>query len=751
MTTISSRAIKEWVILTLLLVAFLIGFTPLGNSDYQIRYGKGPIGTLDRALLDGGNRLLARSPDSRIALIEIDEQSLALIGRWPWMRSIHANLIQRLTLSAPNKIILDLLFPESTADDELLGKAMTAHGQVYLPIAPQLDNKGMYAPIYPVPTIGKAAKALGHTQFLLDPDGLVRGLYQTEGGFTALSILITAQNDQNLPNDNNAVASSIASGKWPQIKPQLLPAIDDSIDRYSYASVLRGDIAAEKFRGKIILIGSTAKGLGDFYANSILSASTLSPGIELHAAAVNAQLQPSMISSVNMPVQLLVTVTLLLVTMAIIYRVGPRQSLILVITISVVILIASYLLLRIGWWFAPGALIASVLLAYPLWSWRRLEAAMGQLTMRAAQLRASAVDIPNLPLGPVSVEPVARSLQALDNAADYALTLRDFLRKIIEEIPYPVWVSDPTDKPLLSNAAASKHFAYPSNGVASIRTWLASRLDQTELVDGKEYSVGENHWLLRLQSFNPPASDRNIQVWLYQLVDITALRNTQRERDQMMHFLSHDMRSPQISILSILQQRPSTDQQKSWVKDIRAQTERTLGLANGVVNLARAEAIPLQSELLGVDSLVSEAVDACWAAAAAKKIKIIHSLASDEIEIHADANLLRRAFINLIDNAIKFSPADSLVTVIISRENGNEPEAGKGTFVEISVSDHGVGLSNDQLGKVFQPYWRANEDIAGVGLGLNFVNLAATKHGGSMRVQANLPCGATFVMRLPLR
>ena len=741
MTTVSGRAFNEWAVLTVVLLALLIGLTPLGDSLHQIRYGRGPIGTLDRALIDAGNRLLARSPDSRIVLIEIDEQSLALIGRWPWKRAIHARLLERIASSAPNRVILDVLFPESTSDDELLGKAIAAHGQVYLPIAPQLDNQGVYSPIYPVPIIGRAAKGLGHAQFLLDTDGLVRGLYKIEGGFTAITILLATEPDKAPVATDNAVAQAIAKAQWPQLSPQLLPALANEIERYSYASVLRGDIAPEKLRNKIVLIGSTAKGLGDSYANAIIGTGALSPGIELHAAATSAHLQNRMINSVPVPVQLLITIALFLATMAMIYRVGPRQSLILVVVVSGLILLGSYSLLRSGWWLAPSALITTVLLAYPLWSWRRLEATLGQLTRRAAQLRASQVDIPNLPSGPIAVEPIARSLQVLDNAADYALALRDCLRKIIEEIPYPVWVSDPADKPLLSNAAASRHFAFPQNGVASIRSWLANEFGQIDLVDGKEYIVGENNWLLRLQSFTPPASQRNIQVWLYQLVDITALRRTQRERDEMMRFLSHDMRSPQVSILSILQQQPADDQQKPWIKNIRAQTERTLGLADGVVHLARAESMALKSELLGIDSIVAEAADACWTTASAKQIKITQSFDNDEIEIRGDANLLRRAFINLIDNAVKFSPAGGTIALAIERAEK--------AYVDISVSDNGVGLTSDQLGQVFQPYWRANDAVPGVGLGLSFVNIAATRHGGAMRVQSNQPCGVTFVMRLP--
>jgi signal transduction histidine kinase len=70
-------------------------------------------------------------------------------------------------------------------------------------------------------------------------------------------------------------------------------------------------------------------------------------------------------------------------------------------------------------------------------------------------------------------------------------------------------------------------------------------------------------------------------------------------------------------------------------------------------------------------------------------------------------------------------------------------------MIHISVADAGVGIAPDQLDNVSKPYWRANDKVHGVGLGLTFVNLVATRHGGFMRVSANSPQGCRFTMSIP--
>jgi signal transduction histidine kinase/CHASE2 domain-containing sensor protein len=734
-----NRAIIEWLVLVGALSALMFFLLPKSNSiDQESSSGRpNTISFFSNAILDTSNRLLAKPLNQKLILIDIDETSLGQLGRWPWKRDVHGKLIELLA-KTDNRVLLDVLFPEPSDSDDRLGQAIANHGNVFLPIAPQQNMPGSFAPIYPVPAIGKAAKGLGHAQFSLDNDGVVRGLFLSEGGFNAISELLVGQ----AIDDKQARDEAVTKAIWPQKNYVVLPAISGTIPRVSYAQVLRGDVDLKIFKDKIIFIGATARGLGDSYANALVSRGALSPGVELHAIATSALLNRTTIKALNSSTHQALSFGILLAVMAMLYRLRPRPAIVATFLVLLSIFIATLIALNNGIWLAPGAIIILTVLAYPLWSWRRLEASFSRLSERAKQLASSPVRLPNMPDSSRPVEPIARSLQALHEAADYALALQDFLRQVIDQIPYPVWVGDTADKPLLSNLAAQQFFPMLDGKNEPLAKWLMQHFGEIKLDDGKEYFRNDHSWLLRLQSFeNRNDRDNPSKLWLYQLIDVTTLRQTQRERDQMMRFLSHDMRSPQVSILSILQQQSPLDQDLPWIKNIKTQTERTLELADGVVQLARAESAALRSEPISVEGILAESSDSCWAAANAKGIRIHQELNVDDLAVQGDPNLIRRALINLIDNAIKFSPANSTISLSADKADNT---------IHISIADNGVGIEESQLQNVFLPYWRADESIRGVGLGLTFVNLVATRHGGAMHVRRNHPQGCCFVMSLPI-
>ncbi len=730
----SKRAFIEWAVITVLLGLTLFVLLPTSDT----RNDRGSMRYVNNAIFDLSNRFLAKPVDPRVVIIEIDESSLGQIGRWPWKRGVHAKLIEQLTLTK-NIVLLDMLFPEDSADDSLLATAIRNHGQVYLPVAPQQDASGRLSPIYPVPLIGKAAAALGHAQFTLDSDGVVRGMHLSEGGFNAISELVVGKAEQDIA----ARDLQVAQARWDQTRYFYLPAISPTIERISYAKVLRGEVSKDFFSNKIVLIGATAKGLGDSYANSLINRGALSPGIELHAVAISAQLNNTGINLMGVNALRTTYFFIFACVMVLLYRLRPGQAIAMSVGVIALLLGTAVLALKSGLWIAPGAALVVLFLAYPLWSWRRLEATFSRLVKRADELAGNPVRLPNMPYSPQPLEPIARSLQALDEAADYALTLRAFLRQVIDEIPYPVWVGDPAERPLLSNAAALYFFPLSQTIDEPLGQWLKTLFNEDRLEDGKEYLLKDKSWLLRIQSFELPTDPVNApKLWLYQLVDITALRQTQRERDQMMHFLSHDMRSPQVSILSILQQQTMETQNLPWIKNIRGQTRRTLALADGVVQLARAESAALRSEQISVDSLLSECSDAMWTAAHSKGVRLVQREVEQDVEVIGDPDLLRRALNNLIDNAVKFSSNEGTVTIEAKYVQAL-------SAVRISISDQGIGIAEDQLGNVFKPYWRASDKVPGVGLGLSFVNLVATRHRGLMEVQKNQPTGCCFIMQLP--
>jgi len=170
-------AANEQVILALLL-ATLTGL--LVASDALRRW--------DWLLYDVALRHATRGTSADIAIVAIDEKSLQAFGRWPWSRSLHAELVERLSRFEVRAIGFDVAFAEpspasdATADARLAG-AIAASRRVVLPVFPeQLEARhGPLAEVLPLPALANAAAKLGHVDVKLDADSITRSMYLKAG------------------------------------------------------------------------------------------------------------------------------------------------------------------------------------------------------------------------------------------------------------------------------------------------------------------------------------------------------------------------------------------------------------------------------------------------------------------------------------------------------------------------------------------------------------------------------------------
>ena len=112
-----------------------------------------------------------------VVLVTIDERSLGHLGRWPWPRNLHAELVSKLHQAGAKTIVFDILFSEPSPDDALLAKAMRRHGNVFLPVylSPPTSRYLLQEQL-PVDPLASAAAGLGHAHVELDSDGVARGL-----------------------------------------------------------------------------------------------------------------------------------------------------------------------------------------------------------------------------------------------------------------------------------------------------------------------------------------------------------------------------------------------------------------------------------------------------------------------------------------------------------------------------------------------------------------------------------------------
>jgi signal transduction histidine kinase len=242
----------------------------------------------------------------------------------------------------------------------------------------------------------------------------------------------------------------------------------------------------------------------------------------------------------------------------------------------------------------------------------------------------------------------------------------------------------------------------------------------------------------------------NIRVYEAERRTADELRRLSALRADFVSLVSHELRSPMAAVIGAartLQERWRTlspDQREAFLALIADETNRLASLVGDVLDTSRIEAGTFSYTFTDVDlaGLVHDAVES--ASVGQDEIRVSANVASSLPHVRADRERLRQVLTNLIDNAIKYSPAGDAIEVRAVPENG---------FLRISVTDHGPGIPYDQQGRIFERFGRAEvpgNSKPGTGLGLFIARSIAEAHGGTLDVRSRPDDGATFTLTLPL-
>ena len=209
--------------------------------------------------------------------------------------------------------------------------------------------------------------------------------------------------------------------------------------------------------------------------------------------------------------------------------------------------------------------------------------------------------------------------------------------------------------------------------------------------------------------------------------------------------ISHELRSP-LARLSVAVELARTSKGGAPPLDrIQKEADRLNALIRQMLEVTRTEGEPsrLKMDLLPLDELVGSLVDDCSIEAQARGCALSLTSAG-AVSIEGDSELLRRAIENVLRNAIRYAPAGSMVEIAV--ENG-------GGFAKIRVRDHGPGVPPEALPRLFDPFYRVEQDrdrkSGGVGLGLAIARRAVELHKGKLRASNALP-GLLVEIDLPV-
>jgi two-component system, sensor histidine kinase and response regulator len=248
------------------------------------------------------------------------------------------------------------------------------------------------------------------------------------------------------------------------------------------------------------------------------------------------------------------------------------------------------------------------------------------------------------------------------------------------------------------------------------------------------------------------AHDRETQLYQQLQRNYKRLEELETLRDDLTHMIVHDLRTPLTSVISGMQSLQavgelSSDQQQ--MMDIAVMGgESLLGMINDLLDVDKLESgsMELDYVLLSVDELVSSAVRQVDSLAATNGLKLIRKIPEGLQPLMGDEDKLRRTLVNLLGNAIKFTPTGGSVTI---------EACSVGESIQISVVDTGEGIPAEAHERIFEKFGQVESRQGGrklsTGLGLTFCKLTVESHGGNISVTSSAKQGSIFSFTIPLK
>jgi two-component system phosphate regulon sensor histidine kinase PhoR len=392
--------------------------------------------------------------------------------------------------------------------------------------------------------------------------------------------------------------------------------------------------------------------------------------------------------------------------------------------------------------------------------------------MREGAERFAAGDFSRKLLVPTTVEFAAVAEAMNRMAADLDDKLRTLTRErnereaVLESMVEGVLAVDPEGRVIAINTAAARLLDVSAPDVVGMSIEAVVRnpelqhavvsvltgeqpveTDLTAFVGGEDRYLQANGSLLHTE-------DGAVAGAVVVVNDVTRLRRLEAVRSDFVANVSHELKTPVTSIKGFAETLSDgaiddPEAGRRFLRIIAGQADRLNSIIEDLLALSSLERgiegreVALQEARLA--DVLAVATEVCAAKADARRIAVTVDC-PDELYAEISPPLLEQAVVNLLDNAIKYSPEDTTVAVSAAQ---SERET------VIMVADQGVGISREHLPRLFERFYRVDKarsrDLGGTGLGLSIVKHIAQVHGGTVSVDSVVGRGSTFRIRLPRR
>ena len=369
--------------------------------------------------------------------------------------------------------------------------------------------------------------------------------------------------------------------------------------------------------------------------------------------------------------------------------------------------------------------------------------------------------------------------------------IETYAQNIVDTVREPLLMLDPTLRVRSANRAFYQAFQVSpeetedrliyelGNGqwdIPALRTLLEDIIPQSSVFNGYELehdfpSIGRRVMLLNARRLR---AGNHTELLVLAMEDVTEqrrvrdlelhfttelqesyrrLQELEKLRDDLTHMIIHDLRTPLTSVIAGMQTLDVVgdlnEDQREMMDIAVIGGQVLLGMINDLLDVEKLESgsMPLDYAVLSPAQLVASAISQVASLAESQKLRLVQQVAADLPPLPGDENKLRRTLVNLLGNALKFTPSEGTVIVTACRSEGSQS-------VLFSVSDTGEGIPAEAFERIFEKFGQVASRQGGrtmsTGLGLTFCKLAVEAHGGHINVESAPGQGSTFRFTIPL-
>ena len=729
--------------------------------------GSGVVsGALDRVMFDAMAQVVAHRSTGNVVVVNIDEATVARLD--PHRLAAHsAQLLE--TLRSAGSVALDLpLLPG--LDYSSLEAGMRAYPRTVLVIPSVAQDASGSSTLLLSPALSSLAAARSQRVMTVGHYGVVTGFvpYRDVAGTRyaniALDALRVAGIAPRLPVGQfmQPYAQSISEDRTPAVMTMLPRTMH--LPEYSYIDVIEHRVPNDAFAGKAVFVGNKAwRGEGTFQISS-LNANEVTR-TQLDALVADAVASGNLARTAPTSVEVLVYLALAFGIVLICVLVPGRAVHLAALGWGVVIFAVPVVMLAFHIWLPLGLLPVVCLIIYGFFAWERHARMLSMLRGELSQWReiAASIRAPQQAIATAATEP-SGELSSIKATLRQVRGWQKLYVDMINQLPYPVFLALDGQVAVWNAKAAALMHADASGQPAPADLAQVEQLVAESVHAGGEVSReiewgGRAHMLMceplssALSNDEAPSDEAAQTSHLVCLIDIADVKDLVSQDKRMLRHIAHDLRSPLTAILSLIDRRgaahggesaPASDQ--AFLSDLRQQAAYSLRIAKDFMQLSRAEKLDRADfEPVALSEVAEEAIDQSWLAAEQKQIVLREPVFSvDDTLVEGNADMLMRAVVNVVDNAIKYSPSGTTVSVAVDAHTD-------GALV-LSVTDEGIGMTEETVHRLFEPFFQAERKAdasGGVGLGLPFVKAVTERHGGRVDVRSAPGQGTVFALIFP--